>query len=89
MQLLKSAAYLDANANNNFPKSSPIRKEVARIVDGAVTELKFYLADVEALLLVVIANMAANLMIIWLSKIVWNGRRILKTGWRHRTKTHI
>jgi hypothetical protein len=45
------AAYLDANAGNNLPKSSPIRKEVARIVDGAVTELKFYLADVEALLL--------------------------------------
>jgi hypothetical protein len=42
------AAYLDANAGNNLPNPHPIRKEVARIVDGAVTELKFYLADVEA-----------------------------------------
>jgi hypothetical protein len=22
----------------------------------------------------------------WLSKIVWNGRRILKTGWRHQNE---
>jgi hypothetical protein len=61
--IVESAAYLDANAGNNLSQIfTPIRKEVARIVDGAVTELKFYLADVEAFVapLVVIANIGGK-----------------------------
>jgi hypothetical protein len=42
---------LGLNANVTFPKSSLSEKKSQGFVDGAVTELKFYLADVEALLL--------------------------------------
>jgi hypothetical protein len=45
-----------------FPNLHPYQKRSRKIVDGAVTELKFYLADVEAFVapLVVIANIGGK-----------------------------
>jgi hypothetical protein len=47
--IVESAAYYDAGpALQTSEMFAPIRKEVGKIVNGCVTEMKFYLADVEA-----------------------------------------
>ena len=61
--IVESAAYLSNNTGEKISQIfTPIRKEVGKIVAGAVTELKFYLADVEAFVapLVVIANIGGQ-----------------------------
>ena len=48
--IVESAAYLNGPSDGQTTSDIfvPIRKEVGKIVNGAVTDLKFYLADVEA-----------------------------------------